>query len=339
MQTISIDNWINKPLNIISNPTNVIYPLPNTIDNVQDLFNDIILKNPKKSSRLYCTEIENCYIHSGKIFNETQNAEITEFSDCNGSNNAKSNAPIQLKNSIHLISNWGGTNYWHWIISSLSRLCLSPNIPQDTTFLINSLDSSFVSGSLKSININLDKCIEIDKVKSAHCQNLILPATMGDCDKMGLLFLREKIKNKIKPSTNAPNRIYISRKGKRIVNNESEVIDLLKTIGFHVVVCENLSFEDQVKTFSNADVVIAPHGAGLTNLLFIKDNAKVLELRSPKYFGKCYYYLSNHLGFQYYSLYGKGELPRTKERASISLYENIDVDILRLKQTLNFMNI
>jgi capsular polysaccharide biosynthesis protein len=124
-----------------------------------------------------------------------------------------------------------------------------------------------------------------------------------------------------------------------MVENETEVMNLLGNIGFKMVRCEDLSFEEQVKTFYNAETVVSPHGAGLTNLLFAKDNTKVLELRSPHYFGRCYYYLSGHLGFPYYSLYGEGKLPTTKEEVGSSLYANMKINIPRLKQTLDLMDV
>ena len=335
----SIDEWVKDygtSLDIISKPAQTSYPLPNTIYNVQDLFSNILIDNFRKmSSRLFNAQITDVYVNTGRVMNK--NYEINDFKDCNETAYVTFyNTSINLKNGIHLASHWGGINYWHWMVSSLSRLSLLNNIPKDVTYIVNSLDNNFVSGSLKAMGIDPSQCIEIDRVGCVHCDNLILPSLMTDYNQRGLLFLRNKLR---KPSTNTPSRIYISRRNSRIVENEEEVMDLLKTYGFELIRCEDLSFEDQVKTFSNAEVVISPHGAGLTNLLFVKDNAKVLELRSPHYFGKCYYYLSNHLGLKYYSLYGEGELPKTKEEASAGLYSNMRINIDRLQQTLDFMGV
>jgi len=38
-----------------------------------------------------------------------------------------------------------------------------------------------------------------------------------------------------------------------------------------------MSFSDQVRLFSQAEIVVAPHGAGLTNILFA-ENLIVIEL-------------------------------------------------------------
>lgn len=342
MQTITIDNWVKEHgmfLNVISEPTRMTYAFPNTIDNVQNLFANVLFKCPRAmSNRLFYAGISNFYVNSGRVISEDEKYEISSFRG-NASNLSSKNSTIEIKNGVHLVSDWGGTNYWHWIISSLSRLCLLTDVPDDSIYIINSLNNKFVLDSLRVMGIDPKKCVEADKFQCAYCKKLFLPSPMGDFDKIGLLFLRNKIRERIIPEQNYPSRVYISRRKNRMVENETEVTDLLKKIGFVVIKCEDLSFEEQVKTFSNADVVIAPHGAGLTNLLFAKDNTKVLELRSPQYFGRCYYYLSNHLGFQYYSLYGEGKLPETKEEVAKSLYENMRINIPRLQQTLDLMGV
>ena len=40
-----------------------------------------------------------------------------------------------------------------------------------------------------------------------------------------------------------------------------------------------LNFEDQIYIFNNAKIVISPHGAGLTNLIFCKKGTKILEFK------------------------------------------------------------
>jgi hypothetical protein len=57
---------------------------------------------------------------------------------------------------------------------------------------------------------------------------------------------------------------------------------------------------------------VAPHGAGLANLLLCRPGTKVLELYEPNYVNTVYWYLSNHFGLDYYYMFGEGErLPDT----------------------------
>ncbi|MCP9911657.1 glycosyltransferase family 61 protein [Cyanobium sp. BA20m-p-22] len=97
----------------------------------------------------------------------------------------------------------------------------------------------------------------------------------------------EEIGNRIKIFVASASRrsyaanLYISRgrAGTRRIINEREILPILIEHGFEILELETMEFNDQVAAFSEARVVIAPHGAGLTNVLFSR-NAKVLELFS-----------------------------------------------------------
>lgn len=342
MAIVKIDEWVannGMSLDVISEPEPMAYPYPKTIDDVGNLFSDILFKPPRRSSnRLYCAKLKDFYVFSdGGVFDSTLKNQIEGF---NGKVILQNNILIE-NTAIDLTSRWGATNYWHWMAESLARLSLAqyPYKYEDVTYIVNSLKNSFVTDSLRVMRIDLKKCVEIDKFKCVKCRNLFLPSKIGDFDKSGLMFLREKIRGNVHRDKKSPERIYISRKTTRVVENEAEVMELLCQYGFYLIECEKLTFKDQVKTFYNAEVVVAPHGAGNTNLLFAKDNAKFLELRSPKYFGRTYYYLCNHLGFDYYSLYGKGKIPTTPEEAGASLQSNMNIDIERLRKSLDYMGV
>jgi capsular polysaccharide biosynthesis protein len=98
-------------------------------------------------------------------------------------------------------------------------------------------------------------------------------------------------------------RIYISRHaaGRRRVVNEDEISPVLTRFGFQTVRMEELPFQDQVKVMSKARYVVSNHGAGLTNMLFMKDGARVLELRHVSdYVNNCYFVLASALKFDYF---------------------------------------
>lgn len=96
----------------------------------------------------------------------------------------------------------------------------------------------------------------------------------------------------------SPN-ILISRKKAncRRVINEKELNESLAKRGFQSYVLEDLDFPTQVKLFSGAEIVVAPHGAGLTNMIFSK-NPIILEFfgEPPSYF---FYTLSKGFGFKH----------------------------------------
>jgi hypothetical protein len=85
------------------------------------------------------------------------------------------------------------------------------------------------------------------------------------------------------PAIAVPDRgekVYISRRNahRRSLINEDEVIKLVGHFGFSIVEMERLSLAEQVRTMAAARIVIAPHGAGLANMVFCKPGAHIVEL-------------------------------------------------------------
>ncbi|MEQ9303260.1 MAG: glycosyltransferase family 61 protein [Marinoscillum sp.] len=83
-----------------------------------------------------------------------------------------------------------------------------------------------------------------------------------------------------------------SKTNRRRLVNENEIHQIL---GGDIVHLEEMTFDEQVRLFNQAKVVISPHGAGLTNLIFGK-NIKVFEfypdtrtLNNPKNLQICDY--------------------------------------------------
>jgi len=54
-----------------------------------------------------------------------------------------------------------------------------------------------------------------------------------------------------------------------------------------------MSFAEQVQTFRNADIVVAPHGAAATNMVFAPAGATLIELFGDNYINGCYWALTN----------------------------------------------
>src|SRR5690606_29148055 len=71
-------------------------------------------------------------------------------------------------------------------------------------------------------------------------------------------------------------RIYVSRTlaRQRRVQNEDELVSLLERYGFAKYIPEQMPFEDQVRLFRDAKAVVAPHGAGLANLVFARPGVR-----------------------------------------------------------------
>jgi len=106
---------------------------------------------------------------------------------------------------------------------------------------------------------------------------------------------------------NRSRRLLISRRDSqwRRIGNEAEIVDVLRPLGFEVIVPGELAFADQIAAFRDATHVIAPHGAGLTNVLWCAPGTHVLEVFHPHYGTWAYAMLKDVLGLDYATLVGR----------------------------------
>ncbi len=80
-------------------------------------------------------------------------------------------------------------------------------------------------------------------------------------------------------------RLFVSRSlaiARRLLN-EDEVVARLQPLGFERLQAETMSFGDQVRSFSSAEIVVGPHGAGLANTVFCSPGGIVVELRAARF--------------------------------------------------------
>jgi capsular polysaccharide biosynthesis protein len=126
-------------------------------------------------------------------------------------------------------------------------------------------------------------------------------------------------------------RIYISRAGssQRRIANEEKLLPVLRDFGFQVVKLEDLTFGEQIGLFNEAEVVVAPNGSGLANLVFCSKGTTVIEifpnvfeaLNSVDYtFNFDYNYrLARSLDLAYYFVCGSNEESNTQRSSDYFL--------------------
>jgi len=80
-------------------------------------------------------------------------------------------------------------------------------------------------------------------------------------------------------------KVYIARESNlfRRNINEIDLQELLVRMGFEIVFPERISFREQIELFRSTTLLISQTGAGLTNMLFMKPESKVIELKFGNY--------------------------------------------------------
>ena len=255
----------------------------------------------------------------------------------------------KIEGRVAFLSGLAGHVYYHWMFDIIPRLELlkrsGVQFDRIDWFVINSFNKPYQKETLDLLDIPVEKIIESDRHNHIQATELIVPSFPGYMDwvEFGTIkFLRQTFLTRITPSKNNSEKIYISRakaKNRQLIN-ELEVSNLLETQGFKTVFLEELSVLEQVAIFASAEVIVAPHGSGLTNLVFCSPNTKIIELFSPNYVRTDYWMISQQLQLQHYYLVGKRfNCPSLSTLMYQNpLTEDILVDISALKLILHHLS-
>ena len=194
----------------------------------------------------------------------------------------------------------GNFNYWHWIFDVLPRLGIAEkkNILKEIDFfLFPDTKKRFQVESLNLLKIEKLKRlsslnhrhIESDRIISVDHPYVLTNNATSDIQNIPIWIIRWLQSKFIKTNLSKgefPKKIYINRKDSpyeskniRKIINEEEVIKFLEKSGFVSMVLSELSFEQQIKLFCEAEFVTGLHGAGFANIVFCKPETKILELK------------------------------------------------------------
>ena len=175
------------------------------------------------------------------------------------------------------------TNYSHWLISKLPRVLRlykwSKKKFPNVKILLSKEVKNFQRESLELLKIPIHFSNEkIIRSKSFFLYNTGINDLAQKRDFETLLSTYSFIKNK---NNRKYKKIFISRKNSnRFSSIEKKITPILIKRGFKIICCENFSFQEQIKLFSQCNYLISWHGAGLANLIWMPSSTSVLEINS-----------------------------------------------------------
>ena len=256
----------------------------------------------------------------------------------------------KIEGKVAILSSLAGHVYYHWMFDILPRIELIKrseiNLEDIDCFVVNSRSKTYQQETLDILGIPSHKILESDLHSHIQADEAVVPSFPGYMDWIPpstIDFLRHTFLPEAQFFTGNPcKKLYISRakaKNRQIIN-EAEVSDLLTKRGFKTVFLEEMSVLEQVAIFNRAEIVVAPHGSGLTNIVFCSPDTKIVEIFSPNYQRTDYWMLSQYLQLQHYYLLGKNFecLPLRNLMYQNSLTEDILVDITSLELVLNHID-
>lgn len=256
-----------------------------------------------------------------------------------------------IEGTVAVLSTTGAMLYYHWLFQLLPRFELIKRSGIDLNsidyFLVNSSKTPFQRESLEALEIDRRKIIESSSVRYLRASTLVVPSVplSGGCYAPWMCeFLRSTFLPGADSETKAATRrLYVSRgsAGYRRVLNETDVVRLLDEFGFEEAKFEAMSVRQQAATIASCEVIVAPHGGGLSNLIFCRPATKVIEIFSPELVAGYFWKVGAQLGLDYYYLLGKGS-PSSSDvdyPQSWDAHTDIEVDLDRLRETLALANV
>jgi|GEM_PF-1608385 len=199
-------------------------------------------------------------------------------------------------------SNGGFRNHYHWMFQCLPSAILLRNVARERGLdyrIVVPPVNAVCRYSLELAGIDPSECITLGPDQFISGVPLLYTSACA-----GRLSFRPSARliEVIDPFRNAclqrgdpslQTRLYVSRRDsagdKRRLENEDELTRVLEARGYQELLMAKLKLEDQVSAFARAESIVAPHGAGLVNLMFTPSSARVVEIM-PEHFRNAHFF-------------------------------------------------
>lgn len=193
-------------------------------------------------------------------------------------------------------------NYYHFCFEFLQKFRLIEPLGVTTVVMPPSIYGGRVYGELIARALGDRVVVPSDRLVRLR-DPVIAQAHQSD---EGLRWLRNLVDKTVQPQGK---RYYVrrsprhTRRGNNIAESEA-FLDFLRRHEFITIDFGNgeLSVEDQVNKLAGASVILATHGAGLTNLAYLSPPVRVIEIFSRAVISTSFIRLSEALGLEHHSI-------------------------------------
>ena len=216
--------------------------------------------------------------------------------------------------ALVVMSDIGDGNYCHWMFDELPRLALVRNRP-DVTILISAAAGPWRRETLRLLGVPDERVVEVGPHEAVRADALLVPSctqNMQHPAHKGAGWAVEFIRSSIgvpamarlpapEPETRYATRLYVGRgdSPSRRLLNEADLLRVLEPAGFVSVTMGGRSVPEQVALFAHAKVVVALHGAALTNIVFCEPRTRLVEIFTPGRGTSAYGIVAGALGMPY----------------------------------------
>jgi len=212
-----------------------------------------------------------------------------------------------LKGKTFLAATLGGETYFHWMTDSLPILLeeqqRSGGLESYDFFLAPARLQEFHRETFRRLKIPNSKIVSLAKGMGWACEELTCFAMPHVSGRPPVETLRAvgKFFQAASPASGGGRKLAILRSAEvsRPLSQRESILRELRTAGFEEYEPSRDSIEEQARVFAAAEVIVATHGAALTNLIFCRPGTRVVELFSSHYVNPCYAHICRQLGLQH----------------------------------------
>jgi len=195
-------------------------------------------------------------------------------------------------------------NYSHWLTAHLPKLLMLRDLGLEENILLPTVLAPLVHQSLDFFGLPAQRFPAFDPAVPLKIKELTVVGT----DRFRPELLRLVARHcPIHPADRPTRRIFISRAGatRRKLVNEDDLWPILAAVGFERVRMEKLTFCEQVTLMRETAMLVAPHGAGLTNMMFCPEATHVVEIADLEMPNPNFYALAAAMGHHYWLIEGE----------------------------------
>jgi hypothetical protein len=207
--------------------------------------------------------------------------------------------------------------YFHWLFDVLPRLEILRLAGWDEhgwdRLVVNTAGAAYESETLHRFGVPPERVWHLDPRSHVVADRLVVPSTVGVSGVIPAWACRVLRQRLLPPEAPAgpPLRLYISRSDteQRRVADEERLIPRLESLGVTCLTLSGRPLDEQIELFSRAELVIGPHGGGLSNLVWCRPGTAVVELFACDYLNPVFWGLSAHLDLLHHHVIGRPALP------------------------------
>ncbi len=233
--------------------------------------------------------------------------------------------------SVGVLSTRGSDNYYHFLTDVLPRLELLRRAGVEPDAYLVNRTTRFQRDLLDHLGLAADRCLDSPHVRA---DVLVVPSVPDDQLRTPpwiVPWLRDCfLPDDLRPPHR---RIYVTRgttRHTRRVDNEAELLAALEPLGFECIDPGVLAPAEQVRAFAEAEYIVGPHGAGLTNLAFAAPGTAVVELFARDYVNECFWALATTVeGLRYRYVVGDGSPIRSRRNRGVASDIMVDPQAVR----------